>query len=70
MYNNLVILHWKYTQLSYRQIDFAKLLEQDILEAFVSHELLARVQNGDDVVGIFVRQAIVCFRLQKSLDFL
>ena len=69
MYQNLVLL-WKYTQLSYRQIDFAKLLEQDILEAFVSHELLARVQNGDDVVGIFVRQAIVCFRLQKSLDFL
>ena len=39
---------------SYPGIGLSKLLEEDVLEPLMGHELLSLVQDGHDVVGVFV----------------
>ena len=53
---------------AYPSIRLSKLLEQDVLEPLVGHELLSLVQDCHDVVGVLVGHAVRSSSLEKYFD--
>lgn len=54
---------------SYLEFGLPEFLEQNILKALMGDEFLSRIQNGHDVVGIFMSDSIMCLSLEKRLHF-
>ena len=55
---------------SYRLVCLSKLFEQDVLEPFVSNKLFPWIQDGHDVISIFMLGTIMSSGFKKQLNLI